>query len=250
MFKLPVLQLSIPVIVMTVNVAKARPAPLHSDAVAKGDPCEAAKPFAEKATYFSKTAVFRAALLAIQKKAGVAPAREHTTSFGKDTLGNAIASPVINGERSSSSIPDVSNGFADLHNHPNNTPPSSGDLYGLIRKNRKNRSYDIRYVITRAGTLYAFVIIDSAKASAFLAKYPPQQEPGYSPLFPDALLNEYREIQYKYNATEEITMAYLLEKYEAGVALLKQGAGGAFAMLRTSVSMVGDELVFTANDCK
>ena len=214
------------------------------------DPCDVARPFVEKVTNFSRTAIFHAALITIQNKAGTAPGQEHTIAFGMDYTGNVISTDASTGERSRSRVPAISNGFADLHNHLRNTPPSSGDLYGLMRQNKKNRRYGTRYVITGAGNIYAFVVTDTSAASAFLLKYPPQQETGYSPLFPDALLDEYRDIQYKYGASEEMAMAYLLENYAAGVSLLKQEENGVFIQLRTSVSTAGHELVFRTNNCK
>ena len=223
---------------------------LDNNGQTNSDPCEQAKPFVEKATDFSKTAVYRAALKEIQNKATANTTYEYTIGFGKDSQGNIISSGIIAGGRSSSNVPAVFNGFADLHNHPKNTPPSSGDLYGLIRKNKKNNSYDTRYVVTRAGSVYAFVVTDTAATNVFLVKYPPQQVAGYSPLFPDDLLTEYRDIQHKYAATEEMAMAYMLEKYEVGVSLLKQDGNGDFKKLRTVVVGEGDHLVFETNNCK
>jgi hypothetical protein len=153
------------------------------------------------------------------------------------------------GGQSNGIVPEVANAFADLHNHPKNTPPSSGDLYGLIRKNRNNALYDTRFVLTPGGTLYALVITDTAAAQAFLHQFPPQQYPGYSPLFPDALLNEYRDVIHLYGAKEELAMAHVLVKYSTGVILLKQSTDGMFRMLRTRVLSIEGQLQFSENQC-
>ena len=214
------------------------------------DPCAQAKSFVEKATNLSKTEVYQTALVVIQNKVAVNPACEYAIGFGKDAQGNVISSDISTGGRSSGRIPAVLNAFADLHNHPDNTPPSSGDLYGLIRKNRINTNYDTRYVMTQGKEVYVFVVTDTVSAQTFLLKYPPQQIAGYSPLFPDELLNEYREIQQKHNATEEMAMAYVLEKYDVGVSLLKQDKNGDFKKLRTLVLDVNSELIFSSNNCE
>ena len=216
----------------------------------KSGPCDQAKPYVEKVTNFSKTKAFDAALDSLKNKAVAAPGLEFSIAFGEDTMGNVTSSAINAGGRSSGNIPAMPNPFGDLHNHPNNTPPSSGDLYGLIRRNSKNKNYDTRFVITQDGRIYAMVINDTAAASAFLSKYPPQQEAGYSPLFPDALFDEYRKIQYGYGVSEEIAMAYVLEKYEAGVSLLKRYAEGDFKKLRTVTSGAANNLVFAASNCE
>jgi hypothetical protein len=219
--------------------------------IPQDDPCNQAKPGLERINLFSKTTSFQTALLAIQEKVRVEPFHEHTIAFGSDAGGNFIITEVSTGGRSSSRIPFVSNAFADLHNHPKNTPPSSGDLYGLINKNKKEKHYSTRYVATPDGSMYALLVTDTAAARMFTANFPPQQMPGYSPLFPDDLLNEFREIKYQHGAAEELAMAYVLEKYKAGVVLLKQDStgDGGFKKINVSVKSVGSSLVFTAADC-
>ena len=170
--------------------------------------------------------------------------------FGKDSLNAVTVSPIGKGNKSNGVVPVMPNGFADLHNHPKNTPPSSGDLYGLLLKNRLNTGYDMRYILTAAGAVYVLVVMDTTAARLFASKYPQQQVPGYSPLFPDALLNEYREIHYRYGVAEELVMPYILEKYATGVFLLKQSGDGDFAVLRTSVSGEGDNLAFGFLRCQ
>jgi hypothetical protein len=220
--------------------------PFHTDP----DPCEAVRPRAEAATLFSKTPEFSTAFAAIREKTLSNGTLEYNVGFGRDAAGSILTSPLSTGNRSNSNIPPVPGPFADLHNHPRNTPPSSGDLYGLIRVNKKTPGYLSRYVATKNGSLYAFVVTDTAAARAFIEKFPPQQVPGYSPLFPDALLNEYRDVHQKYGAAEELAMAFILQKYAAGVALLKQDREGKFQLVRTRVSGNADHLVFTADTCQ
>jgi hypothetical protein len=160
-----------------------------------------------------------------------------------------VLSSLVTGSSSSGQVPDIANAFSDLHNHPNNTPPSSGDLYGLLRKNVRNSSYTTRFILTYGGNLFVFAVTDSAAVRRFLVSYPPQQTPGYSPLFPDALLDEYREIQQRYGVPEELAMAFLLEKYNVGVALLKQSTNGSFKKIKTILSVQKGEKKFAAGEC-
>lgn len=213
------------------------------------DPCEQARPAVEKANIFLATALFSSALHSISDSALADPLHEHIVSFGKDTEGEIIVSPIATGGKSSSMVPRVANAFADLHNHPNHTPPSSGDLYGLLQQFKKDKNYCMRFVFDPSGVLYALAISDTAAANLFWKKFPSQQTAGYSPLFPDSLLTEYRDIIYRYGAKEELAMAYMLEKYVAGVSLLKQEKGGNFKMLRTRFFQVDGQWVFAPTYC-
>lgn len=204
-----------------------------ADTAASADLCQLARPMIIKANDFYNSVQFRTALAGIQEAIAKNQLREYTVSFGQDSIGNVIVSSVLEGNHSNSRLPLVRNGFADFHSHPKNTPPSSGDVYGLLMKNKKSGEYTMRYVVTNQGTIFVLAVIDTVAARTFLERYPPQQMPGYSPLFPDALLDEYRELLYRYKLPEEFVMAFMLEKYAAGLVLLKQQLNGAFELLRT-----------------
>lgn len=212
-------------------------------------PCDATGNFAERATDFSTTACFSAAVGQLQQRTQADSVHEHILSFGRTQNGEVISSALYTGGRSSGLAPAVPNAFADLHNHPKNTPPSSGDVYGLLRKNRRDANFTLRYVLTPTGDAYALVVTDTARARAFLERYPAQQVPGFSPLFPDAVLTEYREILHRYGAPEELVMAYVLEKYEAGAVLLKKSESGAFKRIKVLVAGSGDARVYLADNC-
>lgn len=190
-----------------------------------------ANPIVEKVNSFAATPTFFAALRIIKDSADSDSLHEHIIAFGRDSEGNLIRSPISTGSKSSSIVPTVLNAFADLHTHPSGTPPSSGDLYGLLRQHRKDSRNDMRFVLLPDGSLYAFVVSDTAAAAAFYRKFPLQQVPGYSLLFPDALLNEYREMIYRDRIKEERAMAFILRKYNAGVSLLKWEGSGAFKLI-------------------
>lgn len=221
----------------------------HGEGKALLKECDDVKVLTKTVANFFLSIPFQKAIIQIKEKAQDDPTNEHIISFGRDSLNMVIFSPLYTGSRSSGRVPEIANAFADLHNHPNNTPPSSGDLYGLLRNNIRDRQYSMRFILTPTGALYAFAVKDTAAARGFLIGYPPQQTPGYSPLFPDALLDEYREIQQRYGASEEMAMAYMLEKYNVGVVLLKQLSNGTFKTLKTGLSVKRGEKVFTLVDC-
>ncbi|MEO6720868.1 MAG: hypothetical protein ABIN67_10885, partial [Ferruginibacter sp.] len=114
------------------------------------DPCEQIKSHVIAATLFTKDSIYRMALAQI-KNAFVVDQYEHCISFGKDAANNIIASPVSNGSATSGKVPAIANAFADLHNHPNITPPDAGDFYGLADINKNNRDHKTRFVVTVSG---------------------------------------------------------------------------------------------------
>jgi hypothetical protein len=213
-------------------------------------PCGLAHSAPEKAIHFAGTADFTKAMSLLLENVAVAPLQEHIVAFGKDSSGQVLLSAVSTGSLSSSLVPEVAKAFADLHNHPKNTPPSSGDLYGLLEKARRSPDYNSRFVITSSGRLYALVVTDTIAATAFLNTYPPQRLKGFSPLFPDDLLNEFREIKFLHGAAEELAMAWMLEKYHIGVVLLKKERFGAFEQIRTRLVKEGTDLRYVADNCR
>ena len=103
------------------------------------NPCEEAKAGAEAAAVLSRTNVYDSALKEIQA-AFVEDGKEHAVAFGKDSNNSIIRSLVNTGKQTNSTIPYISNAFADLHNHPGYHPPDAGDLYGLIDISQKQNN--------------------------------------------------------------------------------------------------------------
>ena len=217
----------------------------------KVDPCEDVKAGADKVTAFAKDSVFNDALKNI-KSAFISDHKEHAIAFGKDPHQNIFSSGITNGNANGATVPAINNGFADLHNHPNNLPPDAGDLYGLIDINTRRKEYDSRFVVTVSGEVYALFITDTVTVAAFNLNYPRQVPafPGGPPGFPVVIVDEYREMKYQYDCTDEMALAFILEKYNAGIALLKQDSRGAFKKLRTIVSKDAGRLIFKAANCQ
>jgi hypothetical protein len=63
------------------------------------------------------------------------------------------------------------------------------------------------------------------------------------------LVDEFREMKYQYNCTDEMAMAFLLENYHTGVALLKENRMGIFKKIVTNVTGEGKNLIFIVNEC-
>lgn len=216
----------------------------------KPDPCEAARAGVAAAGLFAGDSLFNAALINV-KHAFALDKDEHCVSFGKDVAGNTIASALLKGAATSGKVPAIASPFADLHNHPNNLPPDAGDFYGLTDMNKNNHNYKTRFVITANGMLYALLVTDTAAVLVFTEKHlrQPPAFTGGPPGFPVDITDEAREMKYRDNCTDEMVLAFILEKYNTGVALLKQNSEGAFKQIITTVTKQHGRLVYRAGGC-
>lgn len=198
------------------------------------DPCADNHVNSKETSVFVKDSIF---LLAVSNLTALCKtsANEFCISFGKDTSGAIIASPALKGGSSSGTVPAIAGAFADLHNHQNNLPPDAGDLFSLLYQNKKDPSYKTRFVVTSNGTLYALLVNNMTEALSFIQKHPPQP-PAYAggPFgFTAAITDEGRQMKYLHNCSDEMVLAFILEKYKTGLSLLKQMPGGNFAKLIT-----------------
>jgi len=212
--------------------------------------CAEAHAGAASATLFAKDTVFISALNKI-KMAYNQDKHEHCISFGTGTGNLVNSSAIMHGGSISGKVPAIANAFADLHNHPDNMPPDAGDLYGLIAVNKNNHNYKTRFVLTSNGTLYALLVTDTARAAAFTTKHPAQPPAfrGGPPGLPVALVDEGREMKYAYQCTDEMVVAFILEKYDAGVCLLKQQHDGRLSKLYTTLLKSKTGLVYSPGVC-
>lgn len=138
---------------------------------------------------------------------------------------------------------------ADFHNHPTNSPPSAGDVYSMMFYHNQNNSFQTRYIVTPNGTVYALVITNANAFADFLQQYPPQNTQ-YGPIFPTALNDEYNDIFTYYNGTQEMAMAYMLDKYNTGIALTKMDGSSNFKKLGTKETITADSTKsYTTNNC-
>ncbi|CAA9202605.1 hypothetical protein FLACOL7796_04368 [Flavobacterium collinsii] len=130
--------------------------------------------------------------------------------------------------------------FAALHNHPNNTPLSAGDIYAGITLNVDNRNFTTSYILT-GGEVYAIVITDLQAAKDFTAAYPADQIAGYNPEFPDVLFDQLQNFVTTFGSSIDgrtEAMSVILNKYNAGVTLMKQDSEGQFKPFNTKESIL------------
>lgn len=236
---------------------KAKVLPFSSDTTLL-NLCAEAKAAAFAATALSKSAAYDSAVTDL-KNAEATDHNEHVVSFGKDSAESIIRSAINTGNINSGTIPHVINRFADIHIHTNEKPPSSGDLYGFISQALADTNY-LRYIVTPKGLVYAFVLTDKLSAIRFSTLYP--QRPGiktgnkdalvttYQPAFPQQLVDEFNQIKGWNGLTDESAMAFILLKYKAGVALLKQDTDGNFKRLHTKETKdARGNKIYTPDNC-
>lgn len=111
--------------------------------------------------------------------------------------------------------------------------------------------YQTMHITTPSGAVYALVLVDAQRASAFNSKYPRVPNPGFEPGFPDSIVNEIIDIRQRDGASEEMALAFILGEYNSGVALLKQDSNSNFQRLNTDKSTdASGHNTYTANNCQ
>ncbi|PSD43781.1 hypothetical protein C7E23_12930 [Elizabethkingia anophelis] len=90
------------------------------------------------------------------------------------------------------------------------------------------QKFRTRYVYTQGGEEYAIVVTDPAALQNFYQTFPPNVTQGETRIytnFPGNLFNEWAEIVQQYGNNllgNEIALAQILNKYNAGVAVTKK----------------------------
>ena len=183
---------------------------------------------------------------------------ENSVTFGTSASGNYTASTITSCNSPSTCTVNTSwpGAFADLHNHPNNLPPSPGDLYGLITINNHYVNYNTRIVLTQDGSVYALVLLNLAEANSFIVNYP-SEDFGFGPDFPNEIFNKFQSVKMAFMLqgfsniiSEERAMAFVLTKFNTGFALLKQDSFGNFKRLITIENTYHGQTFFSANNCQ
>jgi hypothetical protein len=188
------------------------------------DPCDAAKLIttdSKDSNYLSAKSSILAANATI----------EHSITLGKDANGNITQAPMNNGGTNDVEVNKTWAGaFASLHNHPNNTPLSTGDIYNAVTLNNKNSNFTTSFVLVN-GETYAIVVTNLVEANAFVKAYPADENPPYPPEFPDAIFNEILEVRSKLGESIEArtsAIAFALNSHNSGISLMKQDNNGEF----------------------
>lgn len=220
------------------------------------DPCSDAQPSANRATTLSQNSTYTTSKGNIQNAAS--DGNEHSVTFGKDANGNVTASAITTGGTSGGNVDQNWPGaFSDIHNHPNDQPPSPGDMYNLISLDQNHSGWNTRFVITPDGSVYALVIISLNTATTFVSNYP-SINLGFGPDFPDAINDDFIDAKnsalsqgFNNLIAEEMAMAFVLDKYNSGIALLKQDSNGNFKRIVTTETVQPDgSKIYTKNNCQ
>ena len=200
-----------------------------SPATPTKDPCIAA----QESTIVSKNKEYLTALKAINEANAT---EEHSITLGKASDGTMTQAPMNNGgQYIVQTNTDWAGAFAALHNHPNNTPLSAGDIYASVQLNVKNSSFTTSYILTN-GEVYAIVVTNLSLAQDFVKTYPADQLPNQSPEFPNDIFYEIdglKSIMGYGNEGRTTAIAFILDKYSAGITLLKQDSSGKFNPIKT-----------------
>lgn len=160
-------------------------------------------------------------------KSAASDGNEHTVSFGKTSDNDIIKSEIkTSGNIGSANVyTGLTNYFADIHNHSNNSRPSTGDLYKLVNLHQNFENLTTRFVLMGNGELYALTITDYSKAVSFVQKYPFNYNENE---FPETLLLKMLDLQnaltsqgYSLLEAQCFSFANILNSHDSGLALLK-----------------------------
>ncbi len=203
------------------------------------DPCEKAKSPSVTATTNSKTIAYSAAKTAVT---GMNNGKENGVVFGKEN-GVVKSTGIQTGGATSVTLSHTySDPLGDLHNHPNNNPPSPGDLYSLINARNQFSNYNTRYVVTQDGTTYALVVTDPSAMNTFLQNYPPSITPnpdgGNYVNFPQSIFDEWADL--KNTFSESGALGFILNKYNSGITLTKMDGAGNFRAVNITTTQNAD----------
>lgn len=209
------------------------------------NPCAAAK----ATTIDAQSIAYSSAIIDINN---ADPLLEHSITLGKDDNGQITRSPLRSGGRYNVP-PDTSwpRAFASIHNHPDPTPLSSGDIYASVQLNLKYNDFTTSYIITN-GEVYAIIVTDLVAAKNFVAQFPADQLPGYSPEFPDFIFNQLQVLVTPMGSSIEgrtTAIAFVLDKHNAGITLLKQDSTGNFNPIKTEETIQNGTTTYTPKPC-
>ncbi|MBC5839665.1 hypothetical protein [Flavobacterium muglaense] len=193
------------------------------------DPCTTA----QESTIVSKNKEYLIALKAINEANAT---EEHSITLGTASDGTMTQAPMNHGGQYIVQTNTTWEGaFAALHNHPDKTPLSAGDIYASVKLNVKSSNFTTTYILTD-GEVYAIVVTNLSLAQDFVKTYPADQLPNQSPEFPNNIFYEIdglKSIMGYGNEGRTTAIAFILDKYSAGITLLKQDNSGKFNPIKT-----------------
>jgi hypothetical protein len=179
---------------------------------------------------------------------------EHSITLGTDSNGKITQAPMNNGTSQYKVKVNTTwpRAFAAIHNHPNGTPMSAGDIYAAVQLNTKLPDFTTTFLVLPDGSMYALVVTDLVAAIAFVKTYPADIIGNNSPQFPDSIFNEILYLRGLIGESIEsrtTAIAFILDKYNAGMKLLKQDANGDFNPIQTEETIQGGTKIYTPKPC-
>jgi hypothetical protein len=216
--------------------------------VPEKDPCTAA----QETSTISKDSKYLSATESILIAA--TDGFEHSITLGKDADGKITQAPMNSGNQQYKVSTNYSwpGAFGAIHNHPNPTPLSAGDIYASVGFAEKSSSFTTSVILTD-GEVYAIVVTNLALAKTFVKDHPADQLTNQNPEFPDLIYNQIEDLkivmgQSTKGRTEAI--AFVLGKYNTGISLMKQDQDGNFYPIipETITDMTGN-IIYTNKDC-
>jgi hypothetical protein len=174
-------------------------------------------------------------------------------SFGKDVNGQYRTSGIIIGANGSSVTHQTTNpdftveGGGHTHTTEVYNVPSPGDIYGLSDANKSNSSYDYDYVFAPDGSAYVLTISNQNDFDNFSTTYPKSDyldlvtqdwEVGSSVStdYRDAILQFQTSVKSD-DESYELGMAFVIAKYNMGIALSKMDGSGNFIPLYVKTTL-------------
>lgn len=193
------------------------------------DPCEVAK----ELTDLAKDQTYKKAINDI--KTAAVDKLEHSITFGKNTAGQTTASAMTNGV-SGSVMPNINwpGAKSVAHNHPNDTPPSGGDILAMTRINKQNNNFNTCYAMA-GGEIYAIAVTDLAAAQVFSANYLVNNTSGkeYPKFMFDEMSDVWNDMDSYLTEGQAMAKAFVVNKYNGGITFFKQNSNGVFYPLIT-----------------
>jgi hypothetical protein len=174
-------------------------------------------------------------------------ANEKGFSFGKDSNGNYKTTDIrIGANGSSVGILATSPGITLMgggHTHTKEVynAPSPGDIYAFNTANGANSSFEYYYTFAADGTAYMFTIRDLAKFNTFVTTY--SMAANFDPVTQNwkegsGIMSDFETVKTTFlnqgksedEAFDNAT-AFVISKYDMGIAMSKQDANGDFKPL-------------------
>jgi hypothetical protein len=211
------------------------------------DPCLVAK----NVSVDAQSSIFSSAKTSIETAS--LDGLEHSITLGRDASGTITQAPMNNGTSNYLVLTNTSwsGAFAALHNHPGNTPLSAGDIYASVKLNVQSSNFTTTFVLTD-GEVYGIVITNLAAAQIFVKTYPADQLPQQSPEFPKQIFDEIENLKpdMGYGIEGRTTaIAFILDKYNAGIVVLKQDSNGNFNPIKTEENIQNGVKTYTPKPC-